>query len=82
MDMILNDANFNKDQSIKRPEILDDFKLEIEYVTSDKVQDLNKELFDKKVMYLNQLMNLKQKGKRLMMLNDLDYVERQQQIDA
>jgi len=37
MDMILNDTNFNKDQSFKRPEILDDFKLEIEYVTSDKV---------------------------------------------
>ena len=33
-------------------------------------------------MYQNQLMNLKEKGKRLLKLDELDYVERQQEIDA
>ena len=33
-------------------------------------------------MYQNQLMNLKEKGKRLLRLDELDYVERQQELDA
>ena len=81
-DMIQNDTNFKKDLSLKHPEILDYFNLDIKYVTSAHVEEQNKELFDKKVMYLNQLMNLKQKGKRLIMLDELDYVERQQVLDA
>lgn len=68
--------------ALKEPKILDQYSLDINYITQAQVAHQTRELYCRKIMYQNQLMNLKEKGKRLLKLDELDYVERQQEIDA
>ena len=80
--MIKEDDNFQKDMALKEPKILDQYSLDINYITQAQVAHQARELYSRKIMYQNQIMNLKEKGKRLLKLDELDYVERQQEIDA
>ena len=45
--------------------MLEDFEIEINYMTSAQVERKRFDLYKKKLMFQKQLMNLKEKGKRL-----------------
>lgn len=55
--------------------MLDDFDLDVRYLTDCQVEKRRRDLFLKKAMLQNQMMTLKEKGKRLGKIGVLNEIE-------
>ena len=49
--MIKDDANFQKDLTVKEPKILDGYNLDVNYITSAQVEHEARNLYCRKVMF-------------------------------
>mmetsp|Transcript_39265 Transcript_39265/g.59934 ORF Transcript_39265/g.59934 Transcript_39265/m.59934 type:complete len:130 (+) Transcript_39265:192-581(+) len=67
---IKKSKNFSENE-VKNPADLDDYRVDVDFMTNTQVVEKTAALFQKKVMYQNQLMNLKEKGKRLLKMQQL-----------
>ena len=65
---------FDQYCNLKKRNLLEDYEIEINYMTYSQVKRKRYELYKKKLMFQKQLMNLKEKGKRLQKVQDLEHI--------